>query len=70
MASQASLSPPYPFPGPLPTVFTGSVPLDPELTRCLEEGRDFIQEFPQSPAFHALSNIAQKILKETPAQLS
>ncbi|XP_045676579.1 cytosolic Fe-S cluster assembly factor NUBP2 isoform X2 [Phyllostomus hastatus] len=50
--------------------FLGSVPLDPELTRCLEEGRDFMQEFPQSPAFHALSAIAQKILKETPAQLS
>ncbi|XP_023377113.1 cytosolic Fe-S cluster assembly factor NUBP2 isoform X2 [Pteropus vampyrus] len=50
--------------------FLGSVPLDPELTRSLEEGRDFIQEFPQSPAFPVLSAIAQKILNETPAQLS
>ncbi|XP_066239031.1 cytosolic Fe-S cluster assembly factor NUBP2 isoform X4 [Saccopteryx leptura] len=50
--------------------FLGSVPLDPKLTRSLEEGRDFIQEFPQSPAFPALSAIAQKILKETPVQLS
>ncbi|XP_070088612.1 cytosolic Fe-S cluster assembly factor NUBP2 isoform X6 [Equus przewalskii] len=49
--------------------FLGSVPLDPELTRSLEEGRDFIREFPKSPAFPALSSIAQKILNETPAQL-
>lgn len=63
------LSPPHPFPGPSPPVFTGSVPLDPELTRSLEEGRDFIREFPKSPAFPALSSIAQKILNETPAQL-
>nr|KAF6441684.1 nucleotide binding protein 2 [Rousettus aegyptiacus] len=50
--------------------FLGSVPLDPELTRSLEEGRDFIQEFPQSPAFPVLAAIAQKILNETPVQLS
>lgn len=50
--------------------FLGSVPLDPELTRSLEDGRDFIQDFPDSPAFPALSSIAQKILSETPAGLS
>ncbi|XP_008068505.1 cytosolic Fe-S cluster assembly factor NUBP2 isoform X1 [Carlito syrichta] len=50
--------------------FLGSVPLDPELTRSLEEGRDFIQEFPKSPAFPALTSIAQKILDATPACLS
>lgn len=55
---------------PLPSICAGSVPLDPELTRSLEEGRDFIQEFPQSPAFPVLSAIAQKILNETSAQLS
>ena len=48
----------------------GSVPLDPELTRSLEDGRDFIQDFPDSPAFPALSSIAQKILSETPMGLS
>ncbi|XP_017496929.2 cytosolic Fe-S cluster assembly factor NUBP2 isoform X3 [Manis javanica] len=47
--------------------FLGSVPLDPQLTQSLEEGRDFIQEFPHSPAFPALCAIAQKILDETPA---
>lgn len=43
------------------------MPLDPQLTQSLEEGRDFIQEFPHSPAFPALCAIAQKILDETPA---
>lgn len=55
---------------PLPYPFAGSVPLDPELTRSLEEGRDFIRDFPQSPAFPALSSIAQKVLSEAPARLS
>lgn len=64
MATWASLSLPH------PSVFAGSVPLDPKLTRSLEEGRDFIQEFPQSPAFPVLAAIAQKILNETPVQLS
>ncbi|XP_073915291.1 cytosolic Fe-S cluster assembly factor NUBP2 isoform X2 [Castor canadensis] len=50
--------------------FLGSVPLDPELTRSLEEGRDFIQEFPKSPAFSALTSIAQKILEGTSTLLS
>nr|XP_030728026.1 cytosolic Fe-S cluster assembly factor NUBP2 isoform X1 [Globicephala melas] len=50
--------------------FLGSVPLDPELTRSLEEGRDFIRGFPESPAFPALSCIAQKILNEAPVGLS
>ncbi|XP_029801962.1 cytosolic Fe-S cluster assembly factor NUBP2 isoform X2 [Suricata suricatta] len=49
--------------------FLGSVPLDPELTRSLEEGRDFIREFPESPAFPALLSIAQKVLTEAPARL-
>ncbi|XP_021492867.1 cytosolic Fe-S cluster assembly factor NUBP2 isoform X2 [Meriones unguiculatus] len=42
--------------------FLGSVPLDPQLTRSLEEGRDFIQEFPKSTAYSALTSIAQKVL--------
>ncbi|XP_044235076.2 cytosolic Fe-S cluster assembly factor NUBP2 isoform X3 [Ursus arctos] len=50
--------------------FLGSVPLDPELTRSLEEGRDFIRDFPNSPAFPALSSIAQKVLSQAPARLS
>ncbi|XP_008854434.1 cytosolic Fe-S cluster assembly factor NUBP2 isoform X4 [Nannospalax galili] len=50
--------------------FLGSVPLDPELTRSLEEGRDFMQEFPKSSAFPALTSIAQKVLNGIPALFS
>ncbi|XP_006901980.1 PREDICTED: cytosolic Fe-S cluster assembly factor NUBP2 [Elephantulus edwardii] len=42
--------------------FLGSVPLDPQLAQSLEEGKDFIREFPKSPAFPALASVAQKIL--------
>uniref|UniRef100_U3IB15 NUBP iron-sulfur cluster assembly factor 2, cytosolic n=1 Tax=Anas platyrhynchos platyrhynchos TaxID=8840 RepID=U3IB15_ANAPP len=42
--------------------FLGSVPLDPQLSQSLEEGRDFIQEFPKSSAFPALLHIAQQVL--------
>lgn len=46
----------------LPPCPTGCVPLDPQLSQSLEEGRDFIQEFPKSSAFPALTHIAQQIL--------
>ncbi|XP_070939978.1 cytosolic Fe-S cluster assembly factor NUBP2 isoform X2 [Macaca nemestrina] len=49
--------------------FLGSVPLDPELTRSLEEGHDFIREFPGSPTFAALTSIARRILDATPTCL-
>lgn len=49
--------------------FLGSVPLDPELMRSLEEGHDFIREFPGSPTFAALTSIARKILDATPTCL-
>ncbi|XP_033373703.1 cytosolic Fe-S cluster assembly factor NUBP2 isoform X2 [Parus major] len=42
--------------------FLGCVPLDPQLSQSLEEGRDFIQEFPKSSAFPALTHIAQQIV--------
>uniref|UniRef100_I2CWA0 Cytosolic Fe-S cluster assembly factor NUBP2 n=1 Tax=Macaca mulatta TaxID=9544 RepID=I2CWA0_MACMU len=49
--------------------FLGSVPLDPELMRSLEEGHDFIREFPGSPTFAALTSIARRILDATPTCL-
>ncbi|KAH0631869.1 hypothetical protein JD844_019757 [Phrynosoma platyrhinos] len=42
--------------------FLGCVPLDPQLSQSVEEGRDFLQEFPKSLAFSALASIAQNIL--------
>ncbi|KAF1537552.1 Cytosolic Fe-S cluster assembly factor NUBP2, partial [Eudyptula minor] len=50
--------------------FLGSVPLDPQLSQSLEEGRDFIREFPKSSAFPALTHIAQQILDGTLQQSS
>ncbi|XP_028563029.2 cytosolic Fe-S cluster assembly factor NUBP2 [Podarcis muralis] len=42
--------------------FLGCVPLDPQLSQSLEQGRDFLQEFPKSLAFPALADIARQIL--------
>ncbi|KAG7492074.1 hypothetical protein MATL_G00010560 [Megalops atlanticus] len=47
--------------------FLGCVPLDPQLSSCVEEGRDFIQAFPESATFSAISHIAQTILTSTEA---
>ena len=41
---------------------TGSVPLDPLLSRSIEEGKDFIQAFPDSATFSAINSIAQTLL--------
>ncbi|XP_066496829.1 cytosolic Fe-S cluster assembly factor NUBP2 isoform X2 [Tiliqua scincoides] len=46
--------------------FLGCVPLDPQLSQSLEDGRDFIQEFSKSLAFPALASIAQHILAGVP----
>ncbi|XP_068003416.1 cytosolic Fe-S cluster assembly factor NUBP2 isoform X1 [Melanerpes formicivorus] len=50
--------------------FLGCVPLDPQLSHSLEEGRDFIQEFPKSAAFSALAHIAQQVLGRASQQSS
>uniref|UniRef100_A0A8C5QXX7 NUBP iron-sulfur cluster assembly factor 2, cytosolic n=1 Tax=Leptobrachium leishanense TaxID=445787 RepID=A0A8C5QXX7_9ANUR len=42
--------------------FLGCVPLDPQLTLSMEYGKDFLREFPQSPAYPALTSIARFIL--------
>lgn len=44
------------------SAFLGSVPLDPLLTESLEEGRDFLQAFPESSTFTAISHIANTLL--------
>ncbi|XP_036403353.1 cytosolic Fe-S cluster assembly factor nubp2 [Megalops cyprinoides] len=47
--------------------FLGCVPLDPQLSSCVEEGRDFIQAFPDSATFSSISHIAQAVLTSTEA---
>uniref|UniRef100_A0A4W6BIS0 NUBP iron-sulfur cluster assembly factor 2, cytosolic n=1 Tax=Lates calcarifer TaxID=8187 RepID=A0A4W6BIS0_LATCA len=44
------------------SVFLGSVPLDPQLSSSIEEGKDFIQSFPDSATFSAISSISQTLL--------
>lgn len=39
--------------------FLGSLPLDPLLTRCCDEGRNFLTESPDSPTVLALQAIVQ-----------
>ncbi|XP_078519106.1 cytosolic Fe-S cluster assembly factor NUBP2 isoform X2 [Lissotriton helveticus] len=50
--------------------FLGCVPLDPQLSQSLEEGRDFIQEFSKSAAYPAIIQITQKILQQAEQQNS
>ncbi|XP_068102841.1 cytosolic Fe-S cluster assembly factor NUBP2 isoform X1 [Hyperolius riggenbachi] len=42
--------------------FLGHVPLDPSLTQSLEQGKDFLQEFPHSAAYTSIQSISQQIL--------
>ncbi|XP_055354062.1 cytosolic Fe-S cluster assembly factor nubp1-A-like isoform X2 [Paramacrobiotus metropolitanus] len=41
--------------------FLGRVPLDPAIGRCCDEGRNFIEDLPDSPSTRALLQIATKI---------
>eukprot|EP01091_Cochliopodium_minus_P011259 TRINITY_DN3141_c0_g4_i1.p1 TRINITY_DN3141_c0_g4~~TRINITY_DN3141_c0_g4_i1.p1 ORF type:complete len:321 (-),score=95.98 TRINITY_DN3141_c0_g4_i1:1-963(-) len=45
--------------------FLGSVPLDPKLARCCDEGKNFFEEFPESPAVVKLKEIIEKITNES-----
>uniref|UniRef100_A0A671LBG8 Cytosolic Fe-S cluster assembly factor nubp2 n=1 Tax=Sinocyclocheilus anshuiensis TaxID=1608454 RepID=A0A671LBG8_9TELE len=49
------------------SVFLGSVPLDPLLTATLEEGRDFLQAFPESSTYTAISQIVNTVLSSLDA---
>ncbi|CAH3014326.1 unnamed protein product [Porites evermanni] len=43
--------------------FLGSIPLDPSLAQSLEEGKSFMDLFPNSPTLTALSEITNKLLE-------
>lgn len=43
--------------------FLGSVPLDPRLARCCDEGKNFLREFPDSPATVAIMACVSQIRK-------
>jgi len=42
--------------------FLGSLPLDPKLARCCDEGKDYLTELPDSPAVKALNQIVKKMV--------
>ncbi|XP_076682911.1 NUBP iron-sulfur cluster assembly factor 1 isoform X3 [Andrena cerasifolii] len=44
--------------------FLGSLPLDPRLARCCDEGKDFLTQVPESPTVLALQKIVQKITEK------
>lgn len=44
------------------SAFLGSVPLDPQLSTSTEEGKDFMQSFPESATFNAISSICDTLL--------
>jgi len=46
--------------------FLGSVPLDPRIGRCADEGIGFVEEYPDSPASEAYRNIIEEIRKLAP----
>lgn len=42
--------------------FLGSLPLDPKIARCSDEGKNFIRELPDSPVVLALNTIVESML--------
>lgn len=42
--------------------FLGSLPLDPRLARCCDEGKDFLTEMPDSPAVQSLKVLVKEIV--------
>lgn len=42
--------------------FLGSLPLDPRIAKCCDEGKSFIEEVPDSPAVAAFQSIVKKII--------
>lgn len=42
--------------------FLGTLPLDPRIAKCCDEGKSFIEEMPDSPAVVAFKSIVEKIV--------
>lgn len=45
--------------------FLGRLPMDPNLMRACDEGKSFLENFPESPASKAFSEIVGKIVEAT-----
>lgn len=44
--------------------FLGEVPIDPNLTSCLEVGENYLEKFPDSPATQSFKGIVSKIVEQ------
>ncbi|KYN37954.1 Cytochrome c oxidase assembly protein COX11, mitochondrial [Trachymyrmex septentrionalis] len=44
--------------------FLGSIPLDPLLARCCDEGKNFLTEMPDSPTVNVLNEICKSIIRK------
>lgn len=45
----------------LQVAFLGSLPLDPKIAKCSDEGKNFFEEVPDSPVVKAIERIVQGI---------
>lgn len=45
--------------------FLGRIPLDPQLTACLEKGKSFVKNFPNSLTLNAVTHIVEKIISDS-----
>jgi nitrogenase subunit NifH len=44
--------------------FLGKIPIDPTLTQCCEEGKNYLDMFPDSPSLETLKNFANKLVEQ------
>lgn len=44
-------------------IFLGSIPIDPKLTQCIENGLDFLITLKDSPCFLNIKEITDNLLK-------
>lgn len=48
----------------LGVTFLGSLPLDPKVAKCCDEGRNFFDELPDSPVVKSVQEIVQKLVEQ------
>ncbi|KAK3089412.1 hypothetical protein FSP39_003438 [Pinctada imbricata] len=43
--------------------FLGHIPLDPKLTQCLDEGKNFMEHYDKSPTLHAIEKVINTLVR-------
>lgn len=44
-------------------VYTGCIPLDPELSKCSDNGKNFIEHYEGSPTLHAIQKVVDRLIQ-------